>query len=320
MVSHRRGRPFVGTACLLSGLIVLAVGLADAQQRRPGVGDRRFRTSVDLVTITATVVDGQGRLIPGLTADDFEVYEDGERQHLTQFALERVPVSVALLLDVSDSMFGRRIVEARAAVSRFLFDLLEPDDEFLLMTFNHAPQLVVPWMMDPDEARARIDGVRPRGGTAIYDAVLAALPHLEARNRQRAAIVLISDGADTASDATVRDVRAALLRSDAFVYAIAVDPPGTRAINTRVNPHTLRQITDDSGGRTEVVTDTSALLEATARIADDLNHQYVLGYTSIRAPDGRYHSIRVRVTRPDHRVRARRGYVAGGLERSGSGM
>jgi Mg-chelatase subunit ChlD len=70
-------------------------------------------------------LDGQGRLVSGLTADDFEVYEDGERQQLTQFALERVPVSVALLLDVSDSMFGRRIVEARAAVSRFLFDLLD---------------------------------------------------------------------------------------------------------------------------------------------------------------------------------------------------
>ena len=124
-------------------------------------------------------------------------------------------------------------------------------------------------------------------------------------------VVLISDGADTASDARVRDVRSALLRSDAFVYAIAIDPPSdTRAINARVNPYALREITDDTGGRTDVVHDSADLGAATARIADELNHQYVLGYTSPRPPDGQYHSIRVRVTRPDHRVRARRGYVA----------
>jgi Ca-activated chloride channel homolog len=293
-------------AVVLGGAVVAGQG---DSPREPG---RRFRTSVDLVTVTATVVDAEGRLVSGLGADAFEIYEDGERQQVTQFALERVPVSLCLLLDVSDSMYGRRIVEAKAAVSRFLFELLDGEDEFLLMTFNHAPTLVVPWMTDPDEARARIERVRPRGGTAIYDAVLAALPHLERRRRQRAAIVLISDGADTASDATVRDVRSALLRSDAFVYAVAIDPPDTRAINARVNPHTLRQMTDESGGRTEVVRDTSELGAATARIADDLNHQYVLGYQSARASDGRFHSVRVRVTRPDHRVRARKGYVAGG--------
>ena len=77
-----------------------------------------------------------------------------------------------------------------------------------------------------------------------------------------------------------------------------------------MNPYALREITDDTGGRTEVVHDSADLGAATARIADELNHQYVLGYTSPAAPDGQYHSIRVRVTRPDYRVRARRGYVA----------
>ena len=128
---------------------------------------------------------------------------------------------------------------------------------------------------------------------------MAALPLFEQRSRQRASIVLISDGADTASDARVRDVKSALLRSDAFVYTIAIDPPSdTRPINARVNPYALREITDDSGGRTEVVHDSADLGAATARIADELNHQYVLAYTSVRAPDGQYHSIRVRVTPP----------------------
>jgi VWFA-related protein len=106
-------------------------------------------------------------------------------------------------------------------------------------------------------------------------------------------------------------VRSALLRSDGFVYAIAIDPPEPRAINTRVNPAALREITDESGGRTELVQNSSDLVDATSRIADELNHQYVLGYTSSRGADGQYHSIRVRVHGSAYKVRARNGYLAG---------
>ncbi|OLC50181.1 MAG: hypothetical protein AUH43_05775 [Acidobacteria bacterium 13_1_40CM_65_14] len=123
-------------------------------------------------------------------------------------------------------------------------------------------------------------------------------------------MLVISDGADTASTATIRDVRSALHRSDAFVYAIAIDSPERQAINTRVNPQALREITAESGGRTEVVQTTSELNEATARIAEELNSQYVLGYTSPRGADGQFHSIRVRVPGSEYRVRARTGYVA----------
>jgi hypothetical protein len=105
------------------------------------------------------------------------------------------------------------------------------------------------------------------------------LPQIDQRHRPRAAILIISDGADTASDATVRDVRAAMLRSDVFVYAIAIDSPKAYAINTRVNPAALSEITGQSGGRTEVVQDADGLQAATARIAQELNSQYVLGYS-----------------------------------------
>ena len=117
--------------------------------------------------------------------------------------------------------------------------------------------------------------------------------------------MLISDGADTASDARVRDVKSALLRSDAFVYAIAIDRGGHAANHRHVN-RTRCARSPTTAARTEVVHDSSDLGAATARIAEELNHQYVLAYTSARAPDGQYHSIRVRVTRPGHRIRARR--------------
>ena len=110
--------------------------------------------------------------------------------------------------------------------------------------------------------------------------------------------------------ATLRDVRWALLRSDVFAFAIAIDPPEPRPINTIVNMQALNEMTAGSGGRAEVVRSEADLLAATSAIAEELNSQYMLGYNAPRAPDGEFHSIRVRMTRPDYRVRARSGYMA----------
>ena len=270
----------------------------------------RFRSGVDLISVTATVIDGDGHLVTGLPREAFEVYEDGERQTITQFTNERVPVSLAVLLDVSDSMFGQRLVDARSAVERFLFDLLDESDEFSVVAFNHEPRQLTRWTQAPDVVRSAMAGLKPFGSTALYDAALTVLPMMGTRTKQRASVLIISDGADTASDATLREVRSALVRSDAFVYAIAVDPPAKRAINETVNVGALNEITGGSGGNTELVHETSEIVAATARIAEELNSQYVLGYHSPRPLDGSYRSIRVRSTNPEHRVRARRGYIA----------
>jgi len=290
----------------------LAVTALAAQAPVPP-GQTPYRSAVDLVTINATVVDENGALVAGLPRDAFEVFEDGVRMELQQFTNERVPIGLGLLLDTSDSMFGQRMSDARAAVERFLSDLLAPEDEFFILAFNHVPRPLTGWTATPGAAtgvREALAGIQPTGATAAYDALLAALPLVNGRTRQRAALLLISDGADTASDATIRDVRTALLRSDAFVYAIAIDSPDRVAINTRVNASALREITDASGGRTEVVQNSADLVAATARIADELNSQYLLGYASPRGGDGQFHSIRVRATPDGYRVRARNGYVA----------
>jgi Ca-activated chloride channel family protein len=272
--------------------------------------DRPFQSGIEITSVTATVTDKEGHLIHDLPRDVFEVYEDGARQTITQFTRERVPIGLGVLLDISDSMYGQRIQDARAAVDRFLFELLDPADEFFLMAFNHAPRALTGWTREQADVQRALAGVRPSGGTAIYDTIVSAMPLVERRNRQRAALLVISDGADTASNASMRDVRSALLRSDAFVYAIAIDSPDRQPINTRVNPQALREITGESGGRTEVVQSSADLQEATARIAEELNSQYLLGFSSPRGADGQYHSLRVRVTGAEYRVRARNGYVA----------
>jgi VWFA-related protein len=288
-------------------LALLAALLAVLQSVRD---DKPFKSGVEIISITATVTDAEGHLVRDLPQEAFEVFEDGERQTITQFTNERVPVGLAMLLDASDSMYGPRIRDARQAVDRFLFDLLDPSDEFFVFSFNHRPRPLTAWGRDRDVVQRALGTIQPSGGTAVYDAVLAALPVMATRNRQRAAILVVSDGADTASDGSLRDVRTALLRSDAFVYAIAIDPPDRRAINTRVNAQTLREITAETGGRTEIVQNSAQLEDAAARIAEELNSQYVLGYTPPRGADGQFHSLRVRIAGSDDRVRARHGYVA----------
>jgi Ca-activated chloride channel homolog len=297
-------------ALLLPAMATIAVLLTCPGAESQIIRDQKLlKSGVDLVMVTATVLDAEGHLVSGLPRDAFGIWEDGVEQQISVFSNERVPVGLGVLLDVSDSMFGQRIVDARTAVERFLFTLLNPADEFFVTAFNHAPHTLTPWTTTPGVISDALNALRPSGGTAIYDAVISAMPQIDRRNRQRAALLIISDGADTASDASLRDVRGALLRSDAFVYAIAIDSPNGYPINTRVNPAALNEITGQSGGRTEVVHDADGLLGATSRIAEELNHQYVLGYSSPKSTDGKFHSIRVSMRDSSMRVRARNGYV-----------
>jgi VWFA-related protein len=289
--------------------LTLAAGIGVAAQQ-PEARLPIFRTAIDLTTVTATVLGPNGALITGLTSDAFDVFEDGERQTITQFTNERVPVSLGVLLDVSDSMYGRRIQDARQAIERFVVDRLDRGDEFSILAFNHQQRLLTTWTSEPALAARVMQPLQPFGSTAIYDAIVAALPLVGIRHRQRAALLVISDGADTASDRTLREVRSALIRTDAFVYAIAIDPPDRRPINVAVNATALNEITEQSGGRTRVVRSSGELSEALTEIADELNSQYLIGYASPKAADGQYHSIRVRVRGTDDRVRARNGYVA----------
>ena len=121
--------------------------------------------------------------------------------------------------------------------------------------------------------------VRPWGSTAIYDAIMAAIPMADTRHKQRAALLVVSDGADTASDTRLRDLRTALLRTDVFVYAIGIDSADRAfTVNAAVNPVTLGEITDPSGGRTRVVHDNSEVVEALEQIANELNSPYLIGY------------------------------------------
>ena len=321
-------------------------GQRPEQAGAPDNPDAVFRAGVQLINVSATVTDRRGRFVDGLTKDDFLVFEDGEPVEITQFDNERVPVSLGIALDTSGSMDGRKMEAARHALDRFLYDLLGPDDEFFLYRFDYTPALLQDWTTSPDRVSRAIGDIRPRGGTALYDAVAEAVPRVAEGRHRKKALLVISDGNDTNSETDDRDLRPLIRETEALVYAIGIDArerrrlgifggplrpglPGTplpipggrrrppragsafqRLQEERVNVGALRDLTDDSGGRTEIVRDTDDLDPATAGIARELSRQYQLAYPALHAGDGRWHRIRVEVRNPDYRVRARRGYLA----------
>jgi VWFA-related protein len=358
------------TLAVASMIVLVVVSSLAARQQTGGTPDQaggpfRFKSGVDLINVTTTVTDSTGRFVSGLRKEDFAVYDDGVRVELTQFSDERVPVSLGLVVDTSGSMAGTKMHEAQSALHRFLYDLLDKQDEIFVYRFSSTPRLLQGWTTDREILGRALDRLTPSGGTAMYDAVAEALPLAEQGQFRKKAIVVISDGNDTASQIPIRDLKQQIRESDALVYAVGIDgdsedqptfrrapqpipkPPrlpiplpfpfpggrggrpfpdlrgpaerarlrgsqgGSWRINDdRVNVDALRQMTDDSGGRTEVIRDPHDLDPATANIADELSKQYYLGYQSSEARDGRWHAIRVEVKSGRYTIRARKGYVA----------
>jgi Ca-activated chloride channel family protein len=339
---------------IAAAILVLAAGRPSGQQQE---GDRfRFRTGVELVNVTATVTDRNGRFVPGLRREDFILYEDDEQQAISHFNSERVPVSLGLVLDTSGSMEGEKFASARRAIGRFLFDLLDRDDEVFLYKFDAMPELVEGWTTDRERIMRALGRIDPRGGTALYDAVAEAVPLAQTGTRRKKAVVVISDGNDTSSRTELRAVRQLIRETEVLVYAIGIDGrgsstynppsqprlpipfpfpfPGRRGPTTsipprnpypqprppyrtgatgadRVNEMALRDLTDDSGGRTEIIRTIYDLPAATAGVADELSKQYFMAYPSPGKKDGRWHEIRVEVRRGNgYLVRARKGYIA----------
>ena len=195
--------------------------------RRTGRQSFRFRTGVELINVTATVTDGSGRFVAGLRKEDFRVYQDDQPQTITHFSSERVPVSLGIVLDTSGSMEGEKMVAARQALDRFLFDLLGPEDEVFLYRFDSNPELVVGWTTDRRRVSQELARLRPRGGTAMYDGVAEAIPLAQSGRHRKKALVVISDGNDTSSRTAIVALQQQIKETEVLVYAIGIDTQST---------------------------------------------------------------------------------------------
>jgi VWFA-related protein len=344
---HRR----ILAACALAAAVT---GLAapSAQEPVPAPG-AVFRSGVDLVRVTATVTDRDGRFVTGLRKEDFTIFEDGVRQEIAQFASERAPVSLGILLDTSGSMSPEKMTAARDAIDRFINNLLDREDELFFVEFADEVTLGQNWTRDRQLISRAVRDTRAVGNTSLFDAIATAVPKAETGQHRKKALLVISDGNDSHSTTKLDELQRIIRDSEVLVYALGIDaaereeptrrqprtpqspfPPGPRfpgielprfpipstppiadtfprPRGERVDGDTLRKITDDTGGLTEIVRGPAGLPRATARIADELRRQYDLGYASTRDKDGKWHIIRVEVPRRGVIVRARTGYMAG---------
>jgi len=293
--------------CLMATTIIVS---AKVELQEPP----RFSGGIELINVTATVTDDEGRFVGDLSKEDFSVFEDGKRQNISQFTRERVPVSLGILLDASGSMNIERLTSAKAAITRLVFDLLDKADELFFVEFGYSARLTQGWTGDRTLIRHALENVRaPTGDTALYDAIALALPTAQEGRYVKKALLVISDGNDTRSVVSASALRQSIVESDVLVYALGLETLGrtTGDPASRPNVSALRRITDETGGRTEVVRGVAGLDAAVTRIAAEFRQQYSLGYTSTSAKDGRWHSIRVDVRNRRLNVRARRGYMAG---------
>ncbi|MEW6320119.1 MAG: VWA domain-containing protein [Acidobacteriota bacterium] len=296
---------------LLLSATVLSTASAGAigQAARP-----TFNTGVDLVTVVATVTDARGRLVPGLTRDDFEVTDRGEVRAISEFRVERAPLSVAILVDASGSMtMADRAAAARMTAAHLLSGLEAGTDEAAIYTFDTRLHEVAPFTVDTRAAQGALGEVEPFGATSLHDAVAETARRVAARTGRRRAVVVVTDGVDTASRRTPAEVSAMASAIDVPVYVLAtvlpIDDPGVggRAPRVSAGTATTRELARWTGGAFHFVSTPSASIRAAGVVLAELRHQYLIAFEP-GAGDG-WHPIEVRARRKHLTVRARGGYM-----------
>ncbi|HLG54275.1 MAG TPA: VWA domain-containing protein [Vicinamibacterales bacterium] len=297
---------------------------ASASQEQPI--DRRalpFRTRIDLVHLSVTARDAASGLVHNLDIAEFEIYEDGVRQDVGHFGHHETPISVVLLLDKSGSMAGDKMMHAKDGVIEFV-KALKKDDEVLVVAFSDSVDALGGFGLGVRTIEQAVKQVEVESQTRLYDAVIEGAREIAAPGRKdKRALVILSDGEDNASRATLDDAVDGVRVAEVPVYAIAVEYEDRGAWYARrptanwrqlrgageVAP--LRRLTDGTGGWTYSIPAAKRCKEVCLRIADELRNQYLLGYYPTNQDrDGRWRAIEVRTSRPGVILATRAGYYA----------
>src|SRR5579859_2882828 len=273
-------------------VLLLIIGFAGAS-----FGEGKFRADANVVLINATVLDHHDRPIRGLTRDQFRVFEDQGEQRIASFSEEEVPLSLAVVFDVSGSM-DRNMAGMRAAISAVLGSA-NADDEFCLITFADRPSVLVDWSPDPEEIHNRLLLATSHGQTALLDALAVGLKQLKHARNPRKAMLIVSDGGDNHSRATERQLLGSMAEAGVQVYALDSAEPlilRTRSPEEFAGPDLLERFCDRAGGRYFQVDGKHEMEGAAIQIAREMRSQYLISYVPPGgAHDGRFHRVRVQV-------------------------
>jgi Ca-activated chloride channel family protein len=293
-------------------LLVAAPAVAQAPQRPP-----TFEVGIEVINLNLSVTDARNRYVTDLTAKDFAVFEDGIRQELSLFTHENLPISMAVLIDCSASM-DEKLPTAQSAATRFI-KTLRPEDAAEVIQFNDRATVLQGFTADHSTLEAAIRKTQAAGPTALHNALYIALKELgkekKAGQLRRLAIVLLTDGEDTASLVTDEQVLELARKTEINIYCIRL--AGDRAVD-RLRPsfsqasYVLTSLSKETGGQDFFPAALNELEAVYDRIAEELRTQYSVGYVSSnRRTDGKWRRIVVRVPdRESTTVRHKLGYYA----------
>lgn len=301
-----------------AALMILLMGCAAmAQVPPPGKSPEteafRISVDVDLVVLQATVRDRQGHTVMELGSKDFEVFEDGRMQPIRLFRHEDTPVTVGLIIDHSGSM-RTKLKDVTAGAQAFV-QSSNRNDQMFVVNFNEIASLGLPIGMAFSDSVAALGtaiwGAPAIGTTALYDAIVEGLKGLQKGSSDKKVLIVISDGGDNASKATLDQVLKMTERSSAMIYTIGIFEPD----DPDKNPKVLERLAHETGGEAFFPAEVSETLQICERIARDIRDQYTIGYSSMSTKkDGTYHKVRLTAhAKSDGKlsVRTRAGYSSG---------
>src|SRR5436189_2524389 len=305
-------------------LVLLAIGINGAVYERPPrlrspQSQDTLKVTVDLVNVQFSVTDRHGRFVPGLTAQDFKVEEDGRRQEIRNFARENeLSLTLALLIDTSPSV--RPVFdEEKLTAASFLESILHEKDLALVIGFDQSVTLLQDYTENLKLLKRAIDELEIGGCTSIYDAVYLASTENLTDEAGRQASIVISDGEDTTSKTKLTEALVAAHQSNAVIYAISNAVSGGFFGRGRPglggfgggNIRTLRKCSEETGGSTFVASNETSFAKIFDKIAQELRSQYSLGYVCVNAGrDGNYRQIKVTARQSGYIVKSRKGYYA----------
>lgn len=313
--------PAMTSLTLIAGmaatLVFAGAGASYAQQptvTEPPVAT--FKSSVDLVRVSAVVRDRRGRFVKDMSVRDFEVLDGGVNRRITEFRHDEAGVSIAFLFDVSGSMESR-MVHAREAAEQVLGWLSLPNDEAAVYTFDTRLDEVTPFTANLPRLPANLATLTPFGATSLHDAVAATAERAAAREGLRRAVVVFTDGSDNASRLTPGEVSGIASSIDVPVYIVgivpSIDNPASDYSTTTVERSALTNSLSDlafwTGGRAFVASTIAERSQTARQIVDELRHQYLIAFESSGTPG--WHPLVVRARGKDLTVRTRSGYFAG---------
>lgn len=308
----------------MSGLVLLAFlalpGFGQsaprpAQQPGADMGAVTFKSSIELVRVTAVVRDRKGRFVPDLKAFDFEILEDGLPRSLKDFRHDTGAVSVAMLFDVSGSMEGSIVRALQAATD--LLTRLNADDETAVFTFDTRLDEALPFTLGVRKLPPRLSSVRPFGATSLHDAIARTAEKVAERPSLRRAVVVFTDGQDNWSKLTPSEVSGIASSIDVPVYLIGIVPSidnpladtSTTTFEQSVLTGSLGNLAYWTGGEVFVVSTDADRRQMSRQLLEELRQQYLLAFEASSSPG--WHPLTVRMRGKDLTVRARSGYIAG---------